>query len=633
MLFLGRALTFSSKDPNLNGGLSVAFCAPGAALASVPQSSLTKANYYNGTSMSAPNAAGCIALILSGLKKKNIPYTPYSIRRAIENTALKTSNYDPLVMGAGLIQVEPAFDFCVKYCDEVEKDVQFKITTNGREGIYLCQEAEVLGPTLHTVTIEPRFINHNDYSANDKLKFDMNLNLISNEQWVECPSYLHLNASFRQISIKIDPTGLPSGLHFTKILAFDSTCSEKGVIFSIPITVVKTITVGARKIYEVTDLQFGPGSVQNWFFTPPRYSSVVLISIFNNGLTPSGILHLAIRQLVPQSWGVHKTFRFTLNSEAKITYPVKIIDTKTVAVTFSKWWSSLTEGNFSIRISFEGSRPSPLSNTMLSSQGIHRVEIYPSSNDEDICPKVSFNRMIVPLRPVEHKIFPLGSRDITPEGAQIFQLILTYNFTLIKSAEVTVSCPLLSKYLYDSPYESQLWLIFNSNKQFMLGGDAFPGKHKTMAKLDKGDYVVKLQVRHENMSLLEKLEETCIHLNQKLHSTIIMNEFSHYQEAMVDGKRYSLTKMPSNQHIVCYFTSLTNDKLPKDILSPVGSFLSGTLTLSRDETKKLVESYTFNYLMDAESPKKVSIKKEEEKLTEDHFKDALIDFKVNWLSK
>ena len=112
-----------------------------------------------------------------------------------------------------------------------------------------------------------------------------------------------------------------------------------------------------------------------------------------------------------------------------------------------------------------------------------------------------------------------------------------------------------------------------------------------------------------------------------------MNEFSHYQEAMVDGKRYSLTKMPSNQHIVCYFTSLTNDKLPKDILSPVGSFLSGTLTLSRDETKKLVESYTFNYLMDAESPKKVSIKKEEEKLTEDHFKDALIDFKVNWLSK
>jgi tripeptidyl-peptidase-2 len=59
----------------------------------------------NGTSMSSPNVAGCVALLLSGLKAQNIPFSPYSIRRSLENTALKIANYDPLTHGHGLIQV------------------------------------------------------------------------------------------------------------------------------------------------------------------------------------------------------------------------------------------------------------------------------------------------------------------------------------------------------------------------------------------------------------------------------------------------------------------------------------------------------------------------------------------------
>ncbi len=59
----------------------------------------------NGTSMSSPNVAGCVALLLSGLKAQKIPFSPFSIRRSLENTALKIANYDPLTHGHGLIQV------------------------------------------------------------------------------------------------------------------------------------------------------------------------------------------------------------------------------------------------------------------------------------------------------------------------------------------------------------------------------------------------------------------------------------------------------------------------------------------------------------------------------------------------
>jgi tripeptidyl-peptidase-2 len=43
----------------------------------------------NGTSMASPNAAGCASLLISGLLAKGIPYTPASVRRALENTATK----------------------------------------------------------------------------------------------------------------------------------------------------------------------------------------------------------------------------------------------------------------------------------------------------------------------------------------------------------------------------------------------------------------------------------------------------------------------------------------------------------------------------------------------------------------
>ena len=51
----------------------------------------------------------------------------------------------------------------------------------------------------------------------------------------------------------------------------------------------------------------------------------------------------------------------------------------------------------------------------------------------------------------------------------------------------------MSDLLYENPYGGQLWMVFNSKKQFVFAGDAY-SKHYS-SKLDKGDYILKLQVR------------------------------------------------------------------------------------------------------------------------------------------
>lgn len=161
----GSSYSWTSRGPSFMGGLGVTVCAPGGAITSVPTWELMGSKLMNGTSMASPNLCGCLALVLSGLKARNIPYSPFSVRRALENSALKVPGYDPFSHGHGLVQVEKTFEHLTTYTAPRlrEQDVHFHVTTTNTVdpnsekmlGVYLKSLAEVKQPSVHNVTVTP----------------------------------------------------------------------------------------------------------------------------------------------------------------------------------------------------------------------------------------------------------------------------------------------------------------------------------------------------------------------------------------------------------------------------------------------------------------------------------------------
>lgn len=74
--------------------------------------------------MAAPHVCGAVALLLSGLIKNNIDYSPYSVKRALWNTATQMSHVDKFAQGNGLLNVEKAYENLIKYHDRSERDVR-----------------------------------------------------------------------------------------------------------------------------------------------------------------------------------------------------------------------------------------------------------------------------------------------------------------------------------------------------------------------------------------------------------------------------------------------------------------------------------------------------------------------------
>ncbi|MCX5363556.1 S8 family serine peptidase [Streptomyces sp. NBC_00124] len=115
-------MPFSSRGPREDGGFTPTLVAPGASVNTIqtwlPGAPVAESGYslpagygmLQGTSMASPQAAGASALLLSAAKAKGIALTPKTLRTALTSTADHIKGVQAYEEGAGLMNIEDAWD-------------------------------------------------------------------------------------------------------------------------------------------------------------------------------------------------------------------------------------------------------------------------------------------------------------------------------------------------------------------------------------------------------------------------------------------------------------------------------------------------------------------------------------------
>lgn len=628
--------TWSSRGPCVDGNAGVSVAAPGGAFASVPNWCQRGTQLMSGTSMASPNCCGCLALVLSGLKANHVDYNPFGVKRAIENTAL---DVDELVgQGAGLIQVEKAYDYLIQHKENIFQKIQFECRcylskSRQTRGIYLKNSDELNDTRDFMMTVEPFFFethsrkdylplheqpdNHDESLLNtqkDKISLNRKLALVCDNndnatQWVEFPPHLYIVNSQKQFFIRIKAKELEDGRHYsTFVKAYDIDNPNMGCIFKIPINVIKPTLfdeTSNKKLkndfeLEFKNVQFKQGKVYRHFIRPPFGATHAELTLKCENIvntrdhTPLFFVQGFTLENFRTANESAREEAHRLNTTNEFKYLLKLNSNKIAQISIAKNWSNIGQITASYTIKLRGLYPRNLNEMTVFSNQPYRIDVGAWLRNEDCDPSVKYTHMIQPLRtsePHQIELIKPSMGHIKP----IYQIVLTYSFHQIKSGEVCFEAPLLSHFLYENEYQSVFWMLFEANtKRYMLSGDAFPYHYKYSRSIEKGDYVVKLYIRHEKVEMIEKIKDVTLNLRHSLASSVSQDIYTSYAGLLKGiGKKNGSDQVVKNTETSYYLAPLLDDKLPKG--SSNGNYLVGELSFFKDQSINKVDHHRIFY--------------------------------------
>lgn len=275
------AFQFTSRGPAKNGDLGVDVMAPGAAQASLAFDALQQSERYNGTSMSAPSAAGVGALLLSAAKDLGIGVTPARMRYALINSATSLEDVEVWAQGAGLIQALPALEHLKRFADQRVLDVFFDVETpvnsfHAGPGVYLRGQLAG-GARALPIEIRPEFSEAATPQAQFALEEDLILE--TDASWISVPEYARLTAGRLRfegmLQLPEDGTLVRESPWFGRIHARLARAPEAGPLVTVPVTIVAGDSIGnpddprAPRLTQFT-ARLEPGrSTRRFFANPP----------------------------------------------------------------------------------------------------------------------------------------------------------------------------------------------------------------------------------------------------------------------------------------------------------------------------------------------------------------------------
>ncbi|KAF3597894.1 hypothetical protein DY000_02026985 [Brassica cretica] len=591
----GLEYTWSSRGPTSDGDLGVCISAPGGAVAPVPTWTLQRRMLMNGTSMSSPSACGAIALLLSAMKAEGIPVSPYSVRRALENTSTPVGDLpeDKLTTGQGLMQVDNS-----------------NITGHLPAGGYYLQtiyRGELLlyyRNILWTVQVDPKF-HEGASNLKELVPFEECLELHSTDEGVvRVPDYLLLTHNGRSFNVVVDPTNLGDGVHYFEVYGIDCKAPQRGPLFRIPVTIIIPKTVANRPpVISFQQMSFVSGHIERRYMEVPLGATWAEATIRTSGFDTTRRFYIDTLQLCPLRRPIKWEDAATFASPSAKSFAFPVVSGQTMELAVAQFWSSglgsreptivdfevsglaiITPAYaFSFRngvgnefqIEFHGIGVNKEELILDGSEAPIKVEAEALLASEKLVPVAVLNKIRVPYQPVDVQLKTLSTgRDRLLSGKQILALTLTYKFKLEDAAEVKPYIPLLNNRIYDTKFESQFYMISDANKRVYAMGDVYPES----SKLPKGEYKLQLYLRHENVQLLEKLKQLTVFIERNM-GEIRLNLHSEPDGPVTGNGVFKSSVLMPGVKEAFYLGPPTKDKLPKN--TPQGSVLVGEISYGK----------------------------------------------------
>ena len=624
--------TWSSRGPTFDGDLGVDICAPGGAIAPVPNWVLQPNMMMNGTSMSSPNACGAIALIISGLKSEEIRYSPHSVRRALENTARPLHSSEVFAHGRGLIQVDKAFDYLKENVMANGELLRFEVDLprrNDSRGIYLREPHETDRLVETRVRIQPKW--HDDADNREQVDFQMRVGLESTAEWVHAPGHVLLVSGGKQFEVEVDPTQLDGGVHFAEVLGFDESNRERGPLFRLPISVIRpTSPSDDESPVWRKKLKLRPGKLDRTFIAVPAGATWADLTIRAEDTQTSRLVVVHCVQALPKQSFRDAELKQFIRVEPKgqqvRSFPV--VGGGTLEVCLGQYWSSLGDGRYDFELEFHGVVPSDPDLRIDGSRLSDRVDIATPLRMESVAPSASLKTLQGSIRPSTTTIRPLTKeRDRFADERQFYEIILEYKFDLDEEAEVTPVVALSRHQESWLSWQSRLWQIFDSGKQLKANSEG-----DRTVKLSKGEYTIRYHARHDQVKQLEMLKDMPLALKQKLPKSISVGIYADPDDLVEGGSKFGTKTLKRGERTTLFFE--TPKTFPKN--AKPGDLLLGTVTYGKTDealtgSGKRPDGFDISYVI---PPAKVNDSNDKDESKEKKtLKEKLRDTKVAHLSE